>query len=202
MADYDVVFVGFPNWWSTMPMAYFTFPESHDLTGKTFIPFCTHEGSYLGRSERDLQALCPNSQLLKGLVLRGASDGSIRTRGDEGDVVAWLAKLGFDVWGTRQCTQCTSPVCGLPRFWPRGFCPPFGLCQVTQPNRSPPMTNSAPLAKISVLVDDQEFVDELIDTPISRNLLSRLPLTLTMTRYGLRQTRRGAVGQGSTGGSL
>ncbi|MDJ0932808.1 MAG: cyclophilin-like fold protein [Breoghania sp.] len=64
------------------------------------------------------------------------------------------------------------------------------------------MTNSAPLAKISVLVDDQEFVDELIDTPISRNLLSRLPLTLTMTRYGLRQTRRGAVGQGSTGGSL
>lgn len=40
--DYDVIFLGFPNWWYTCPMAVFTFVESYDLSGKTIIPFCTH----------------------------------------------------------------------------------------------------------------------------------------------------------------
>lgn len=57
MDGYQIIFIGFPNWWGTMPMAMFTFLESYDFAGKTVIPFCTHEGSALGRSERDIAEL-------------------------------------------------------------------------------------------------------------------------------------------------
>ena len=66
-----VVFVGYPNWWSTMPMAVFSFLEHHDLSGKKIVPFCTHEGSAMGRSMRDLKELCPRSAVLEGLAIRG-----------------------------------------------------------------------------------------------------------------------------------
>ena len=68
---YDVVFLGYPNWWGTMPMAVFTFLEAHDFSGKTILPFCTHEGSGLGQSERDIRKLCPGAQVLRGLAIRG-----------------------------------------------------------------------------------------------------------------------------------
>src|SRR5512145_3060339 len=48
--EYDEVYLGYPNWWNTCPMAVFTFLESYDFSGKTIIPFCTHEGSGLGSS--------------------------------------------------------------------------------------------------------------------------------------------------------
>lgn len=52
---FDTIFVGFPNWWGTMPMAMFSFLEHYDLSGKRIIPFCTNEGSGMGSSERDLK---------------------------------------------------------------------------------------------------------------------------------------------------
>ena len=48
--EYDVIYLGYPNYWSTMPMAVFTFLEHFDFSGKTIKPFCTHEGSGLGSS--------------------------------------------------------------------------------------------------------------------------------------------------------
>lgn len=50
MQDYEVIFVGFPNWVGTMPMAVFTFLEQYDFSGKTLIPFCTHDGYGVGRA--------------------------------------------------------------------------------------------------------------------------------------------------------
>lgn len=94
MADYDPVFIGYPNWWNTLPMAFFTFLEQYDFTGKTLIPFCTHEGSRLGRSVADIRRLCPNSRVLEGIALRG---GSVRSDSAEREVVGWLRKLGMTV---------------------------------------------------------------------------------------------------------
>ena len=91
MDRYQTVFIGFPNWWGTMPMAMFTFLESYDFAGKTVIPFCTHEGSALGRSESDIAALIPEAKLQKGLAVRGSNVDSA-----EDDVVSWLEKLGFE----------------------------------------------------------------------------------------------------------
>jgi len=73
MGDYDVIYLGYPNWWNTFPMAVFTFLESYDFSGKTIIPFCTHEGSGLGNSERDIKKLCPKTNIKYGLAIRGSN---------------------------------------------------------------------------------------------------------------------------------
>ncbi len=69
---YDIIFLGYPNWWNTMPMPVWTFLEGHNLRGKTILPFCTHEGSGMGSSERDLKMLCPDSDIRKGLAITGS----------------------------------------------------------------------------------------------------------------------------------
>ena len=61
---YDTIFVGFPNWWGTMPMAMFTFLERYDLSGKRILPFCTNEGSGMGKSESDLKKICKDAKVL------------------------------------------------------------------------------------------------------------------------------------------
>ncbi|MBD5535419.1 MAG: flavodoxin [Lachnospiraceae bacterium] len=73
IAGYETIYLGFPNYWSTMPMAVFTFLEHFDFSGKTIKPFCTHEGSGMGSSERDIRRLCPNAKVEKGLAIRGGS---------------------------------------------------------------------------------------------------------------------------------
>ncbi len=70
--DYDIIFVGYPNWWGTMPMCMFTLLEKYDFSGKTVIPFCTNEGSGMGSSERDLKKICKGAVLKKGLSVRGS----------------------------------------------------------------------------------------------------------------------------------
>lgn len=70
--EYDNIYLGFPNWWSTMPMCIWTFLESYDFSNKNIYPFCTHEGSGMGSSESDIKKLCPNSLVHKGLTIRGS----------------------------------------------------------------------------------------------------------------------------------
>jgi flavodoxin len=72
MDFYDVILLGYPNWYGTMPMALFTFLEEYDFSQKKIIPFCTHEGSGLGRSENDIAKLCPEATVLKGLDITGS----------------------------------------------------------------------------------------------------------------------------------
>lgn len=83
--NYEIIFLGYPNWWGTMPMAVFTFLESHNFSGKTIVPFCTHEGSGIGKSEKDIKRLCAESIVLQGLAIRG---GTVLRTDDE--VKNWL----------------------------------------------------------------------------------------------------------------
>lgn len=57
--QYDVIYLGYPNYWGTMPMVMFTFLENANLENKIIKPFCSNEGSGLGRSEEDIKKLCP-----------------------------------------------------------------------------------------------------------------------------------------------
>lgn len=82
---YDTVYLGYPNWWGTMPMAVLTFLERYDFTGKRILPFCTNEGSGLGSSERDLKRACPTADVRPGLSIHGAEAGQSRAK-----VEAWL----------------------------------------------------------------------------------------------------------------
>jgi flavodoxin len=88
--SFDVIFLGYPNWWGTLPMALFTFLESSNLTGKTIIPFCTHGGSGLGRSVADIRKLSPKSTVGEGLAI-----GTGKVRSAQNDVTIWLRKLGI-----------------------------------------------------------------------------------------------------------
>ncbi len=82
--SYDTLFVGYPNWWGTMPMCMFTLLEHFDLSGKTIIPFCTNEGSGMGVSERDLKSICKNATVKGGLSIHGAESEQ-----SEAKVSAW-----------------------------------------------------------------------------------------------------------------
>lgn len=73
--EYDVIYLGYPNYWSTMPMAVFTFLEHFDFTEKTIKPFCTHEGSGMGSSVSDIKRLCPGARVESGLAIHGGSVG-------------------------------------------------------------------------------------------------------------------------------
>ncbi len=75
---YDTVFLGYPNWWGTAPMAVFTFLEGHDLSGKRIVPFCTNEGSGMGVSERDLKRVCKGATVERGLSIHGAEAADSR----------------------------------------------------------------------------------------------------------------------------
>lgn len=73
LEQYDTIYLGYPNYWGTMPMVLFTFLERFDFNGKTIKPFCTHEGSGLGHSVEDIKKLCPTAIVEKGLALHGGS---------------------------------------------------------------------------------------------------------------------------------
>lgn len=90
MDSYNTVFIGYPNWWGTIPMAVFTFLEGYDFSGKTIVPFCTHEGSLLGRSVTDIAKLCPQSTLLEGLAVRGKDVKKAQNKVSE-----WLREIGM-----------------------------------------------------------------------------------------------------------
>ena len=81
IADYDTIYIGFPNWWGTLPMPMFTQLEQLDFTGKVVKPFVTHEGSGFGSSQNDLNKLCEGAQIKKGLSIPGAKVH------DSGDIV-------------------------------------------------------------------------------------------------------------------
>ena len=70
---YDEIYLGYPNYCGTMPMAVYTFLEQGDFSGKTICPLCTHEGSGLGRSEADIRRLAPKATVKKGLAIHGSS---------------------------------------------------------------------------------------------------------------------------------
>ena len=70
---YDEIYLGFPNYWGDMPMAVYTFLEKFDWSGKTIHPFCTHEGSGLSGTERNIQNVCKGAAVTKGLAIQGSS---------------------------------------------------------------------------------------------------------------------------------
>ncbi len=88
MADYDVIFLGFPIWWYVAPTIINTFLESYDFSGKTIVLFATSGGSPMGRTLEILRPLCNASvKWLPAKMLNGATDS---------DLNAWLKSLKLD----------------------------------------------------------------------------------------------------------
>ena len=85
---YDTIFIGYPNWWGTMPMCMFTVLDAFDWMGKKIAPFCTNEGSGLGSSERDIQNACKGADVLPGLSIHGGSAAQ-----SEQQVAIWAREI-------------------------------------------------------------------------------------------------------------
>lgn len=85
MDSYDTIILIYPNWWGTLPQPLFTFLEEYNFSGKTILPLCTHGGSRMGSSEKDITSLCPNATLLEGLAVSGSGATSAGS-----EVESWI----------------------------------------------------------------------------------------------------------------
>lgn len=84
----DLVFLGYPNWWGTMPMPVLTFLDEWKQHSITIAPFCTHEGSGLGQSIQDLQRLYPTFTVKQGLAIRGSE-----ALNSEAEIKQWISSI-------------------------------------------------------------------------------------------------------------
>lgn len=92
MARYDVIYLGFPVWWYDLPMPVWTFLEEYDLSGKTVIPFFSHNGSSNGaNSVKRVAELADGATVLteNALSLRGSN-----VSGSEQEVKEWVKDIG------------------------------------------------------------------------------------------------------------
>ena len=78
MKKYDIILIGYPIWWGDAPMAVYSFLESHDLSGKTIIPFCTSGGTGIGSSVKNIKKVCKKAKVKAGLTANDVSDKQIR----------------------------------------------------------------------------------------------------------------------------
>lgn len=73
ISEYDIIFLGYPVWWGDIPMCLYTFIEAHDWEGKTIFPFCTHEGSGAGRTDRTLSTTMKGANVHRVVAVRGTT---------------------------------------------------------------------------------------------------------------------------------
>ena len=90
--DYDVIFVGYPIWWYTLPMPIYTFFDNYDFSGKVIVPFNTHEGSGDGGTYSTIKGWEKDANVLDGLAIRGGDMEKDQTT----RVQDWLKGLGFN----------------------------------------------------------------------------------------------------------
>ena len=90
LADYDVIFIGSPNWFGTLSRPVLSFIKSHDLSGKTIVPFITHGTGGFQNTIRDLRALLPNSTILEEF---GVFDRNLANSLPA--ITQWLGRIGM-----------------------------------------------------------------------------------------------------------
>lgn len=86
--DYDVVFIGFPNWWYDMPMPLYTFFDEYDFSGKTIVPFCTHGGSRFSQAVQTIRKLEKEATVLDGYAISRDRVGESKP-----NVLNWLKRI-------------------------------------------------------------------------------------------------------------
>ncbi|MDD3115643.1 MAG: flavodoxin [Anaerovibrio sp.] len=93
ISNYDVIFLGYPNWWGDMPMPVYTFLEAHDFAGKIVVPFCTHAGSGLSGTETSIAGIT-GAAVRKGLAVPGTTAHNSQAEAGK-RVREWLSGLNL-----------------------------------------------------------------------------------------------------------
>lgn len=137
ISQYDTIYIGYPVWATTTPRAIYTFWEQYDLSGKTVIPFCTHNGYGKGKSETVIKNLCPQSTVLDGTAINSNDILS-----SEETVIQWLNEMG--------------------------------MLKKEETN-------------IQISVGGHELEGVIYDTPLAKEIMEMMPLTVSMVAYGGRE---------------
>ena len=158
MEDYDIVFLGFPNWWYTVPMAIHSFLEEYDFSGKTVIPFVTHGTGGLSSTIRDMTSSLPASATVLDAI------GVYRPEVDQSQpaVLEWLDGLGF----TEESQQETGT----------------GGDEAEMEQESGDSSESSE-RRLILSVEGHEIPIVLYDTPAADALYDMLPLELSFEDY-------------------
>ena len=90
LKDYDVIFIGFPNWWYDMPMPLYTFFDEYDFSGKTIVLFCTHGGSRFSGAIKTIRELEKGATVLDGYAV-----SRDRVADSKDGILKWLEKIGM-----------------------------------------------------------------------------------------------------------
>lgn len=91
MEQYDVIFIGYPNWALDVPQAILSFLSAYDFSGKTVVPFCTHAGYGAGSSYRSVQNAASDANVLDGIAIK---DSEVLSA--ESQVQSWLERIGIE----------------------------------------------------------------------------------------------------------
>lgn len=86
--QYDIIFIGYPNWWGNLPAPLYTFLESYDFAGKTLVPFNSHGGSGLSNTVGTIRNMQPEADLRNGFTVSRNSVGNAAN-----DLIVWLKEL-------------------------------------------------------------------------------------------------------------
>ena len=89
--DYDVIYVGYPIWWSDMPMILYTFFDEYDLSGKTIVPFSTHGGSGFAGTIDIIEELEPDATVIENGLTISRDD----IENAESDIIAWVENINL-----------------------------------------------------------------------------------------------------------
>ena len=92
--EYDIILLGYPNWWASIPMPIASFLEEYDFSGKTIVPFCSHGGGLFGQSLTAIAKLAPDSVIGEGLSVHYSGGASLSS-----DVTEWLKTNGISSEG-------------------------------------------------------------------------------------------------------
>ena len=84
-AQYDIIMLGYPNWWASIPMPIASFLQSYDFSGKIIMPFCSHGGGRFGQSLTAIAKLAPNAVITEGLSVHYSGGSSLRD-----NVTKWI----------------------------------------------------------------------------------------------------------------
>lgn len=90
LKEYDVIFIGFPNWWYDMPKPLYTFFDEYDFSGKTVVPFCTHGGSRFSSAVKTIREMEKNATVFDGYAI--ARD---RVAESKEGILKWLERIGM-----------------------------------------------------------------------------------------------------------
>lgn len=156
MREYDVIFLGFPNWWYTAPMAIFSFIEEYDFSGKTIIPFCAHGTGGLAGSVKDITAALPDSaEVLEPIgVYRPDVDSAQPAIND------WLDRLGY--------TEEKQAESGMENDVTATM-----KAEVESKAKTTEM-------KVKITVGDTELTAVMEDNATTQALIEQMPMTLPM----------------------